>query len=286
MPLNIIVLIKQVPDTTAVTTQAMKDDGTLNRSALPAVFNPDDMNALEMALDLRERFSASVTVLSMGPAHAAEVLRESLYMGADRAVLLTDRLFAGSDTLATSFVLSQAIRHLGGADLILCGREAIDGNTAQVGPQVAEKLDMNQITYVDQIEQIDASKCSCWHEVEQGRELVESKLPVLLTVTAAANTPRPFSAKRIMRYKNAKAPAECAAGTDRGALAGRGLLIEEWNAATIGVDAAQCGLAGSPTRVQKIESVVLAGREFKKFEPDDSGIRALLEELIADYTFD
>ncbi len=286
MPLNIVVLIKQVPDTAAVSTQAMKDDGTLNRSALPAVFNPEDLNALEMALDLKERFGAAVTVLTMGPAHAAEVLREALYMGADRAVLLTDRLFAGSDTLATSFVLSQAIRHLGAADVILCGREAIDGNTAQVGPQVAEKLDMNQITYVDLIEQIDASKCSCWHEVEQGRELAESKLPVLLTVTAAANTPRPFSARRIMRYKNAKAPAECAPGTARDELASRGLLIEEWGAGTIGIDAAQCGLAGSPTRVQKIESVVLAGREFKKFEPDDNGIRALLEELIADYTFD
>jgi electron transfer flavoprotein beta subunit len=222
----------------------------------------------------------------MGPAQAAEVLREALYMGADRAVLLTDRLFAGSDTLATSFVLSQAIRHLGAADLILCGREAIDGNTAQVGPQVAEKLDMNQITYVDRIEQIDSSKCSCWHEVEQGRELAESKLPVLLTVTAAANMPRPFSARRIMRFKSAKAPAECASGTARDELAGRGLLIEQWGAGIIGIDAAQCGLAGSPTRVQKIESVVLAGREFKKFEPDDSGIRALLEELIADYTFD
>jgi electron transfer flavoprotein beta subunit len=286
MPLAIIVLIKQVPDTTAVTTQAMKDDGTLNRSALPAVFNPEDMNALEMALDLKDRSGASVTVLTMGPAQAAGVLREALYMGADRAVLLTDRLFAGSDTLATSFVLSQAIRHLGAADLILCGREAIDGNTAQVGPQVADKLDMNQITYVDRIEQIDAAKCSCWHEVEEGRELVESKLPVLLTVTAAANTPRPFSARRIMRFKNAKAPAECAAGTATDELARRGLLLEEWSARTIGIDAAQCGLAGSPTRVQKIESVVLAGKEFKKFEPDDSGIRALLEELIADYTFD
>ena len=286
MPLSIVVLIKQVPDTTAVSTKAMKDDGTLNRSALPAVFNPEDLNALEMALDIRDRCGAVITALSMGPAHAAEVLREALYMGADRAILLTDRIFAGSDTLATSLVLSQAIRYLGVVDLILCGRQAIDGNTAQVGPQVAEKLDMNQITYVDHIEQIDAVKCSCWREVEEGRELVESKLPVLLTVPATANMPRPFSAKRIMRLKNAKAPAELAPGAALDALARRGLLIEEWSARTISIDAAQCGLAGSPTRVQKIESVVLAGREFKKFEPDDDGIRTLLEELIADYTFD
>ena len=286
MPLSIIVLIKQVPDTTAVCMQVMKDDGTLNRSALPAVFNPEDMNALEMALDLKGRCGAAVTVLTMGPGHAAEMLRQALYMGADRAILLTDGIFAGSDTLATSLVLSQAIRHFGAVDLILCGREAIDGNTAQVGPQVAEKLDMNQITYVDVIEQIDAMKCSCWHEVEEGRELVESKLPVLLTVTASANTPRPFSAKRIMRFKKAMAPAELAPGAATGELVRRGLLIEQWSANTIGVDAAQCGLAGSPTRVQKIESVVLAGRNFKKITPDDGGIRLLLEELIADYTFD
>ena len=286
MAFSIIVLIKQVPDTTAVCTQVMKDDGTLNRSALSAVFNPEDMNALELALELRDRCGATVTALTMGPAHAAEVLREALYMGADRAILLTDRIFAGSDTLATSLVLSQAIRHFGADDLILCGREAIDGNTAQVGPQVAEKLDMNQITYVDMIEQIDALKCSCWHEVEEGRELVESKLPVLLTVMANANMPRPFSAKRIMRFKNAKAPSELAPGAAMEELARCGLLIEEWSARTIGVDAAQCGLAGSPTRVQKIESVVLAGKNFKKIAPDDDGIRQLLEELIADYTFD
>ena len=286
MPLSIIVLIKQVPDTTAVCTQVMKDDGTLNRSALPAVFNPDDLNALEMALDLKDRYGATVTALTMGPTHAAEVLREALYMGADRAILLTDRIFAGSDTLATSYVLSKAIRHFGAVDLILCGREAIDGNTAQVGPQVAEKLDMNQITYVDVIEHIDGLKCSCWHEVEEGRELVESKLPVVLTVTATANMPRPFSAKRIMRFKNAQAPSELAPGAATDELARRGLLIEEWKAETIGVDAAHCGLAGSPTRVHKIESVVLTGRNFKKIDADDTGIRLLLEELIADYTFD
>ena len=286
MPLSIAVLIKQVPDTTAVSTHAMKDDGTLNRSALPAVFNPEDMNALEMALDLKDRCGVSVTVLTMGPAHAAEVLREALYMGADRAILLTDRIFAGSDTLATSYVLSQAIRHLGAVDLVLCGRQAIDGNTAQVGPQVAEKLDMNQITYVDQIDQVDDLKCSCWREVEDGRELAESKLPVLLTVSCTANMPRPFSAKRIMRFKNARAPSELAPGAAPDELARRGLLIEEWSGRTIGVDAPLCGLAGSPTRVQKIESVVLTGRDFKKIDPGDDGIRLLLEELIADYTFD
>jgi len=264
----------------------MKDDGTLDRGALPAVFNPGDMNALEMALDIRDRFGATVTAITMGPPQAAEVLRESIYMGADRAILLTDRRFAGSDTLATSRVLSQAIKQLGAFDLILCGREASDGATGQVGPQVAEQLEINQLTYVEAVEQLDTVKCSCWREVETGRELAESKLPVLITVNAAANTPRPFSAKRIMRFKNALAPAELAPGASPKALAGRGLLIEQWDADRIGIDGSLCGLSGSPTRVGKIDPVALAGSAFKKIEPNDQGIRELFEELIADHTFD
>ena len=273
----IVVLIKQVPDRTAVSTSSRKDDGTLDRGALPAVFNPGDRNALEMALDIRDRFGATVTAITMGPPQAAEVLRESIYMGADRAILLTDRRFAGSDTLATSRVLSQAIKQLGAFDLILCGREASDGATGQVGPQVAEQLEINQLTYVEAVEQLDTVKCSCWREVETGRELAESKLPVLISVNATANTPRPFSAKRIMRFKNALAPAE---------LAGRGLLIEQWDADRIGIEGSLCGLSGSPTRVGKIDPVALAGSAFKKIEPDDQGIRELFEELIADHTFD
>lgn len=286
MSLRIIVLIKQVPDTTAVSSKAMKPDGTLNRAALPAVFNPEDLNALETALEIKERCTGIICVLTMGPPAAAEILRESLYRGADRAVLLTDRAFAGADTLATSYVLSRAIQTIGDYDIILCGRQAIDGNTAQVGPQVAEKLGINQLTYVERIDRISQSAIAAWREIEQGRELVESGLPVLLTVTATANIPRPPSVKNIMKYKKAKAPGELPDPSLEERLRSRGLLIEQWDAARIGVDPLLCGLAGSPTRVKKIQNVVLQGKGFKQFEPSEAGIQDLLQELIADYAFD
>jgi len=286
MSYRIIVLIKQVPDTTAVSAKAMKADGTLNRAALPAVFNPEDLNALEMALEIREQHGGSVCAVTMGPPSAAAILREALFRGADRAVLVTDRRFAGSDTLATSYILSRAIRTIGGFDIVLCGRQAIDGNTAQVGPQVAEKLGINQLTYIEKIERLAGADITAWREIEDGRELAAAKLPVLLTVAGAANTPRPPSVKKIMKYKNARAASELS-GTEHGeSLKSRGLLLEELNAEAVGADPALCGLSGSPTRVKKIENVVLKGKTFKKIEPSAEGIRLLLEELIADYTFD
>ena len=154
--LRIVVLVKQVPDTANVTGEAMKEDGTINRSALPAVFNPEDLNALEEALKLKDRHGARVTVVTMGPPAAVQVLRESLYRGADEVILLTDKAFAGADTLATSYALSLAVQKLGGADLVLCGRQAIDGDTAQVGPQTAEKLGYPQITCVSRIDELTA----------------------------------------------------------------------------------------------------------------------------------
>ncbi len=154
--LRIVVLVKQVPDTANVTGEAMKEDGTINRSALPAVFNPEDLNALEEALKLKDRHDARVTVLTMGPPAAVQVLRESLYRGADEVILLTDKAFAGADTLATSYALSLAVQKLGGADLVLCGRQAIDGDTAQVGPQTAEKLGYPQITCVSRVDELAA----------------------------------------------------------------------------------------------------------------------------------
>ncbi len=286
MAFHSIVLIKQVPDTTAVSKKAMKPDGTLNRSALPAVFNPEDLVALELALQVRERSGGSVTAMTMGPPPAAEVLRESLYRGADRAVLLTDRAFAASDTLATSAVLSRAVRHIGSFDLIFCGRQAIDGNTAQVGPQVAEKLGINQITCVERIESIDNSAITAWRVVENGHEMVRSALPVLLTVIASAAAPRPPSVKKIMRYKKTRAAAEMSSAGVREPCGGSSRAIEELSIADLGMDPALCGLAGSPTRVKKIESVVLTGKEMKAVPPTDEGIRTLLQELIDDYTFD
>jgi len=280
------VLIKQVPDTTAVTVQAMKADGTLNRSALPAVFNPEDLNALEMALEIRQRYGGSVCAITMGPPSAAAILREALYRGADRVLLVTDRTFAAADTLATSYVLSRAVRSVGNADIVLCGRQAIDGNTAQVGPQVAEKLNMNQLTYVETIEALAAGRITVRRSVEEGSERVQATLPVLLTVTGAANVPRPPSVKKIMRYKKARTVQELAGEESAENLTARGLLIETLHAADLDVDTAMCGLAGSPTRVKKIESVVLKGKSFVRVEPTESGIRDLLHELIRDYTFD
>ena len=200
MGYQIIVLIKQVPDTTAVTSKAMKDDGTLNRTALPAVFNPEDLNALEMALQIKDQYGGSVVAVTMGPPSAAEILRDALYLGADRVILLTDIVFAASDTLATSYVLSCAIRKIGSFDLIMCGRQAIDGNTAQVGPQVAEKLGMNQMTYVEAIENVTSRAITAWRSIEEGKELVESSLPVLMTVTDTAAIPLPQSVKRIRKF--------------------------------------------------------------------------------------
>jgi len=284
--MQIIVLIKQVPDTTAVSAKAMKPDGTLNRAALPAIFNPEDLCALELALMLRDHGVGSVCAMTMGPPAAAEILREALYRGVDRAILLTDRLFAGADTLATSYVLARAISTIGDYDLILCGRQALDGNTAQVGPQVAEKLGINQLTYVERIEQITDTDLEVWREIEQGRERVKARLPVLLSVVPSAVTVRPPSAQRIMKYKKARALSELSDPSQADVLAARGLLIEQWDAGRIGADPARCGLAGSPTRVKKIQSVVLKSTGFKQFDPDARGVRRLLEELLASYAFD
>ena len=281
---RIIVLVKQVPDTASVSSKAMKSDGTLNRAALPAVFNPEDLNALEMAMELKDRYGATVCVISMGPPAAADVLRESLYRGADRAVLLTDRLFAASDTLATSYVLARAVKKTGEFDIVICGRQAIDGNTAQTGPQVAEKLGINQLTYADDIVEIENRTITLWRLIEEGRELVKAELPVLLTVTGSANSPRPPSVKRVMRYKKVFVRSEIREGGEDKVRFSPAL--EEWNCSDIEAEPARCGASGSPTRVKKIENVVLKGAGFKKIEPTDESIRALLQEFIESYVFD
>ena len=154
MPYDSIVCVKQVPDTANVTAEAMKEDGTVNRAALPTIFNPEDLHALETALEVRDQYGGTVTVVSMGPPRAADVLRDCLFRGADRVILLTDRRAAASDTLATSYILSQAVRTIGRYDFVFCGRQAIDGDTAQVGPQCAEKLGIPQITYLEQTPEV------------------------------------------------------------------------------------------------------------------------------------
>lgn len=296
--LRLVVLVKQVPDTANVTGKAMKDDGTINRVALPAVFNPEDLNALEEALRLRERCGGRVTVVTMGPPAAVQVLRESLYRGADEVVLLTDRRFAGADTLATSYALAQAVRRLGDVDLVLCGRQAIDGDTAQVGPQTAEKLGLPQITCVSRVDAVDGETVTATRSIEGGYETLRAPLPALLTVTDEANEPRPPSARLVLTYKEAAAEvwpdyddsyldpksdeAEVCLVDHSGRPVCRARVMQ-WDAATIGAEEGTTGLRGSPTRVKQIESVVLAQPEAKMVEPTDEGISALVHELVEEH---
>jgi len=297
MPYHSIVLAKQVPDTTEISPRAMKEDGTLNRSALPAVFNKDDLHALEMALAIKETHGGTVTVITMGPSAAAQILRDALYRGADRAILLTDRRFAAADTLATSYTLSAAISKIKSFDFVFCGREASDGNTAQVGPQVAEKLGIPQITYAEEIYSLQAGVLEAKRFSDDGYEKVQSTLPLLITVMPDSNEPRPPAAKRLLRFKKALTPGEAknklqAEGASAEAIEShcqslkeKGLLIEEWNGDDLAIDPARCGRTGSPTWVKKIERVVLTGGEHKSYPPTDEGVQRLMQELIEEHTF-
>jgi electron transfer flavoprotein beta subunit len=289
MSLNIIVLAKQVPDTRNVGKDAMKADGTVNRAALPAIFNPEDLNALEQALRVKDAHpNTTVTLLTMGPGRAAEIIREGLYRGADNGYLLTDRSFAGADTLATSYALSMAIRKIGKYDIIIGGRQAIDGDTAQVGPQVAEKLGLNQITYAEEIEKIDYDKIIVKRRIERGIERVEAKLPLVITVNGSAAECRPRNAVFVQKYKYAKTPTEQRENTEPQFVdlySTRNYLnLNELNVADVNADAALCGLSGSPTKVKAIESVVFAAKESKSFSVSDSEIDDLMRELIVNHT--
>ncbi len=289
-----IVLVKQVPDTRNISGEVMTAKGTMNRSALPAIFNPEDLNALEMALQVRERFGGEVTVLTMGPLKAAEVLRESLYRGADRVILLSDREFAGADTQATSYTLKCAIEKAGDFDLVFCGRQAIDGDTAQVGPQVAEKMGLPQITYAESIVDLEADEIVVQRAFDLGSELVKCKLPCLLTVVSSANRPRPASARKRIANKLAAVPAEYPAlleswpefKTEEALekhLSERQLKIPIWTVDDIEVDKSQLGLTGSPTQVYKVNFVVLEGGESKEIPATAEGIKELIDELVKEY---
>lgn len=284
--MKIVVTVKQVPDTHNITGEAMKEDGTVNRGALPAIFNPEDLNALEEALQIRKRVGGTVTCISMGPPNAVEVLKECLYRGADDVILVSDRRFAGADTLATSYALKCAIEKNGDFDLILCGRQAIDGDTAQVGPQIAEKLGINQLTCITGVEGIDNSSITVRRSVEEGYEIVKSPLPVLLTLTASANEPRSANAKKVMTYKNInrKLVGISADASHLNLKSGVPILsyIREWNVETIGAEPAQCGFSGSPTKVKKIQSVVLTAGENRQIDNTDAGIAELIRELVAE----
>ena len=314
-PLRLVVLVKQVPDTANVTGEAMKEDGTINRAALPTVFNPEDLNALEEALKLKDRHGGRVTVITMGPPAAVAVLRESLYRGADEVILLTDKAFAAADTLATSYALAQAVKKAGEFDLVLCGRQAIDGDTAQVGPQTAEKLGVPQITCVSRIDEVAVSagatgdaaqdaaggsggRVVATRSVEGGFETLESALPALLTITSEANDPRPPSVKLVMVYKDIAAEAlpeyddtyldpdadeAQVCMLDRSGRPVCRAKVVQWDHAAVGCARDLVGLRGSPTRVKEIESVVLAQSEARMVEPDEVGIAELVHELIEEH---
>lgn len=295
MAYNSIVLVKQVPDTSNISGQTMKDDGTINRAALSAIFNPDDLHALEMALQVKDEHGGQVIVLTMGPLRAADVLREALHRGADRVILLSDKKFAGSDTQVTSYALKCAVEKIGDYDLIFCGRQAIDGDTAQVGPQVAEKLGHPQITYAETIHSLKAEEIVVERAFRMGKETVRCRLPCLLTVVGSANQPRPRSANLLLAFKLAAIPQEFPAllekwpefkaeGELTSYLERRGLKITVWSGADIGIDYDKVGLKASPTKVSKVEYVVLEANESKEFEANKEGIQALVQELVSDYT--
>ena len=288
MSLKIIVLAKQVPDTRNVGKDAMTAEGTVNRSALPAIFNPEDLNALEQALRLKDANPGStVTMLTMGPPRAADIIREGLYRGADNGYLLTDRAFAGADTLATSYALATAIQKIGVPDIILGGRQAIDGDTAQVGPQVAEKLGLTQITYAEEILSCEKGKITVRRHIDGGVETVEGPLPIVITVNGSAAPCRPRNAKLVMKYKKAMVPLEKPAeGLPYAEEYKRKpyLTLNQWSTADIDADLQQCGLSGSPTKVKAVENIVFQAKESRTLSSSDQDIDQLMKELLANHT--
>ena len=291
MSLKIVVLAKQVPDTRNVGKDAMKADGTINRAALPAIFNPEDLNALEQALRLKDAFPGStVTLLTMGPGRAAEIIREGLFRGADGGYLLTDRAFAGADTLATSYAIATAIRKIGDYDIILGGRQAIDGDTAQVGPQVAEKLGLPQVTYAEEIISLDEAsrKVVIRRHIDGGVETVEAPLPLVVTVNGSAAPCRPRNAKLVQKFKRALGVQEKAAITKDGGTLPYAELYEqrpylnlvEWSAADVDADFNQCGLNGSPTKVKTVQNIVFQAKECKTLTCKDTDVEELIVELL------
>lgn len=288
MSLKIVVLAKQVPDTRNVGKDAMTPEGTVNRSALPAIFNPEDLNALEQALRLKELHPGStVTMLTMGPPRAADIIREGLFRGADNGYLLTDRAFAGADTLATSYALATAIKKIGQPDIIIGGRQAIDGDTAQVGPQVAEKLGLTQITYAEEILKCENGRITVRRHIDGGVETVEGPLPIVITVNGSAAPCRPRNAKLVMKYKKALVPLEMPAEGLPYAEEYKNkpyLTLNQWSTADIDADLQQCGLSGSPTKVKSVENIVFQAKESKTLTASDQDIDNLMKELLANHT--
>ncbi len=284
MSFKILVLAKQVPDTRNVGKDAMKADGTVNRGALPAIFNPEDLNALEMALSIKDKIKdTEVIVLTMGPSRAAEIIRESIYRGADKGYLLTDRKFAGSDTLATSYAISMAVKKIN-PNIIFGGRQAIDGDTAQVGPQVAEKLNIPQITYAEEVVEVSTKSITIKRRLERGIEVVKTGFPALITVHSSADECRARHAQRIMRFKHARTATELQEETrDYTELYSQRpyLQIDEWSVDLIQADSEMLGLSGSPTKVKKIDNVVLQQKDSVVLTENDKDIELLMVDLLS-----
>ncbi|HTG00939.1 MAG TPA: electron transfer flavoprotein subunit beta/FixA family protein [Nitrospirota bacterium] len=228
--MHIIVLVKQVPDTSEV--KINRETNTLIRDGVPSIINPFDRYAIEEALRLREKHGGKVTALTMGPPQAAEALKEAVSLGVDDVVLLSDRSFAGADTWATSYALSQGIRKIGAYDLIIAGKQAIDGDTAQVGPETADMLGIPFVAYIKKIEGISGTTMIAERMMDEGYDIVETSLPALITVVKEINEPRVPSLKGKMKAKSLK--------------------LEPWSAKDVGAEEAKCGLKGSPTKVVKI----------------------------------
>ena len=285
--LKIVVLAKQVPDTRNVGKDAMTPEGTVNRAALPAIFNPEDLNALEMALALKDRTDAStVHILTMGPQRAADIIRDAMFRGADGGYLLSGREFAGSDTLATSYALSCALKKIR-PDIIFAGRQAIDGDTAQVGPQVAEKLGLPQVTYAEEILDIKDSTLVIRRRLNCGTETVECPVPAVITVNASAPECRPRNAKLVMKYKRAMVPMEkpaeglaYAEEYDKKPY----LTLGQLSTADVDADLKQCGLSGSPTKVKAVQNIVFKAKESKVLTASDADVEGLIQELLANHT--
>ena len=269
MSLKIVVLAKQVPDTRNVGKDAMTAEGTVNRAALPAIFNPEDLNALEQALRLKEQNPGStVGILTMGPPRAAEVIRQGLYRGAD--------------TLATSYALATAIKKIGDVDVVIGGRQAIDGDTAQVGPQVAQKLGLSQVTYAEEITKCEDGKLTIRRHIDGGVETVEAPMPLVVTVTGSAAPCRPANAKLVMKYKRATAPMERKPEDKYNYLYEERpyLTLNQWTVADVDGDPQQCGLSGSPTKVKAVKNIVFQAKESKSLTGSDADIEGLIKELL------
>jgi electron transfer flavoprotein beta subunit len=266
----------------------MEADGTVNRAVLPAIFNPEDLNALEQALRIKDQYPEStVKILTMGPGRAADVIREGLFRGADGGILLTDRAFAGSDTLATSYALGQALKKMGKIDLIIAGRQAIDGDTAQVGPQVAEKLKMLQVTYVEEVKELKNNSIVLKRRLDRGVETVKCSLPLVITVNGSAPDCRARNAKLLMQFKHAKTVTELQKENEDYTTLYHDrpdLNIPEWTVNDIDTDPEQLGLTGSPTKVKTIENVVLQAKDSKVISALDAEIESMMIELINSHT--